>query len=139
MPSSRFYPTEVLQDCLNPERDAWAIALAMREMSPRQARFSTICRGIVPEIRRHQVLENGVHLFAVQGQGDLSPLAPSIKTSVLLLNTSSVAVWRARRARSHPTAQASGARLPGLIRRAPNAGGHCCSRDAIGRAPGAHG
>ena len=29
---------------------------------------------------------------------DLSPLAPSIKTRVLLLNTSSVAVWRARRA-----------------------------------------
>jgi exopolysaccharide biosynthesis WecB/TagA/CpsF family protein len=33
-------------------------------------------------------------------RGDLSPLAPLIKTRVLLLNTSSVAVWRARRARS---------------------------------------
>src|SRR5205807_10596101 len=56
---------------------------------------------------------------------DLSPLALLIKTRVLLRNTSSVAVWRARRARSHPTAQAPGARSPGLFRRAPNGGGYC--------------
>ncbi|MFZ5618234.1 MAG: hypothetical protein ACOZAA_13045, partial [Pseudomonadota bacterium] len=41
---------------------------------------------------------------------DVSPLAPAFIQRVLLLNTSWILVWRARRAQSRQVAQALGAR-----------------------------